>query len=69
MPPTLEPIAEFRDHFTVISGLDLPAHTEARWIRFPVIREHTNDGRIVIHATATAGPNLMLTDLAFVPEE
>ena len=49
--------------------LDLPAHTEPRWIRFPVIREHTNDGRIVIHATATGGPNLMLTDLAFVPEE
>lgn len=49
--------------------IELPAHTEARWVRFPVIREHTNDGRILIHATATAGPNLMLTDLVFTPEE
>jgi hypothetical protein len=49
--------------------LDLPAHTEARWILFPILREHTNDGRILIHATATAGPNLMLTDLAFLPTE
>jgi hypothetical protein len=49
--------------------LELGEHTEARWIRFPIIREHTNDGRIVIEAAATAGPNLMLTDLAFVPAE
>ncbi len=49
--------------------MDLPDHSTAHWIRFPVIREHTNDGQVIIEATALHGPDLMLTDLAFVPKE
>ncbi len=49
--------------------LNLPDLDKAQWIRFPVIREHTNDGQVTIEATTLHGPDLMLTDLAFVPQE
>ena len=47
----------------------LGAHTEGVWMEFPVIREDTNDGQLVLTAEALAGPNLMITDIAFVPDE
>lgn len=50
-------------------GVPGPDPEGSHRIRLPIIREHTNDGRILIQAKATAGPNLMLTDLAFVPDE
>jgi hypothetical protein len=47
----------------------LPAHVDGVWLEFPVIREDTNDGQLVLRCEALTGPNLMITDLAFVPEE
>lgn len=47
----------------------LEAHTEGVWMEFPVIREDTNDGQLILITEALSGPNLMITDLAFVPEE
>ena len=47
----------------------LGAHTKGKWLEFPVIREDTNDAQLILTATVTAGPNLMITDIAFVPEE
>jgi hypothetical protein len=47
----------------------LGAHTDGVWLEFPVIREDTNDGRLILTAKALTGPNLMITDIAFIPEE
>jgi hypothetical protein len=47
----------------------LPAHVDGVWLEFPVIREDTNDGQLVLRCEVLTGPNLMITDLAFVPEE
>jgi hypothetical protein len=47
----------------------IPAHTDGLWLEFPVIREDTNDGQLVLTTEALAGPNLMITEIAFVPEE
>lgn len=49
--------------------LNLEAHTEGGWVELPVIREDTNDGQLLLTATTLSGPNLMITDIAFVPEE
>lgn len=48
---------------------DLAAHTEGVWMEFEVIREDTNDGQLVLSAETLGGPNLMITDIAFVPAE
>ncbi len=47
----------------------LAEHTQGVWLEFPVIREDTNDGQLILEANALTGPNLMITDIAFVPEE
>lgn len=47
----------------------LGPHTEGGWVEFPVIREDTNDARLILTAKSLSGPNLMITDIAFVPEE
>ncbi len=47
----------------------LGPHTDGGWVEFPVIREDTNDARLVLSAKALTGPNLMITDIAFIPEE
>jgi len=47
----------------------LGPHTKGTWMEFPVIREDTNDGQLILTATSLTGPNLMITDIAFVPEE
>lgn len=49
--------------------VDLGAHIEGTWLTFPLIREDSNDGRFQLSATALSGPNLMITDIAFVPDE
>ncbi|MCP5548079.1 MAG: glycoside hydrolase family 2 [Akkermansiaceae bacterium] len=48
---------------------ELGAHTEGEWLEFPVIREDTNDSRLILTAEVRTGPNLMITDIAFVPED
>ena len=35
----------------------------------PFIREDTNDGQLLFTAESATGPNLMITDIAFVPQE
>ncbi len=47
----------------------LGPHTDGGWVEFPVIREDTNDARLVLTAKVLTGPNLMITDIVFVPEE
>lgn len=47
----------------------LGPHTDGGWVMFPVIREDTNDAQLILKAKALSGPNLMITDIAFVPEE
>ncbi|MES2996088.1 MAG: glycoside hydrolase family 2 TIM barrel-domain containing protein [Verrucomicrobiota bacterium] len=49
--------------------VDLGPHTDGKWLEFPVIREDSNDARFILTAEAKTGPNLMITDIAFVPEE
>ena len=53
------------------NGKEFPigAHDHGQWITIPMIREDTNSGRIVVEATASAGPNLMITDIALIPVE
>ncbi len=46
----------------------LGAHEAGQWIAFPIRREDCLDGEIVLEAEATAGPDLMITDLAWVPQ-
>lgn len=47
---------------------DIGPHVEGRWFRHSIIREDTNDGKIIVEAHALTGPNLMITDLAVVPD-
>lgn len=47
----------------------LQPHPEGVWLEFPFIREDTNDSSLVIKAQALTGPNLMITDIALIPEE
>ena len=47
---------------------DVGPHVEGRWFRHSILREDTNDGLVVIEARAETGPNLMITDIAIVPE-
>jgi hypothetical protein len=47
----------------------LADHHEGVWMEFPVIREDTNDGQLVLATEVLTGPNLMITDIAFVPNE
>ncbi len=60
-----------REGHLIIEGrrFDVGPHVQAKWITCTIIREDTNDGELVIEANATQGPNLMITDLVFVPEE
>jgi hypothetical protein len=46
---------------------ELGAHDTGVWLEFPLRREDSLDGIIVLEAETTAGPNLMITDLAIVP--
>ena len=55
---------EFEGH-----ARELAAHGDGLWVEFPVIREDTNDGQLTLTAEVTSGPNLMITEIAFVPEE
>ena len=47
----------------------LGPHTDGVWVEFPVIREDSNDARLVLQSEALTGPNLMITDMVFVPDE
>lgn len=46
---------------------ELGAHEKGVWLEFPIRREDSLDGLIKLEADITAGPNLMITDIAFVP--
>ena len=48
--------------------VELGPHVDGKWLAFPLIREDSNDGRFLLSAEALSGPNLMITDIAFVPE-
>ena len=41
---------------------------KGQWIKLHVMREDSNDGVIVLKAKVTSGPNLMITQVAFVEE-
>lgn len=45
----------------------LGTHEEGVWIEFPLRREDSLDGEIILEADVTKGPNLMITDIAIVP--
>ena len=47
----------------------LADHREGVWMEFPVIREDTNDGQLLLTTEVLSGPNLMITDIAFMPSE
>jgi hypothetical protein len=48
---------------------DVGAHEQAQWLKIDVFREDANQGDILVELNATAGPNLMVTDIAFIPAE
>ena len=41
---------------------------KGQWVKLHVMREDSNDGVIVLKAKATSGPNLMISQVAFVEE-
>ena len=41
---------------------------EGQWIKFHVMREDSNDGKLIMKANATSGPNLMITKGVLVTE-
>ena len=41
---------------------------KGQWLKLHVMREDSNDGVIVLKAKATSGPNLMISQVAFVEE-
>lgn len=45
-----------------------PHDGDGRWIQFHVMREDSNDGRLVLRASASAGPNLMITKIGLTGE-
>lgn len=45
----------------------LGAHDDGIWVEFPLRREDGLDGKIVLEADVTNGPNLMITDIAIIP--
>ena len=48
---------------------DLGPHAGAgRWVKFDVLREDALDGRLVLEARVTSGPNLQITAVALVPK-
>ncbi|MFC2083994.1 sugar-binding domain-containing protein [Bacteroidota bacterium] len=40
---------------------------EGKWIKFNVMREDTNDGKLIFKCKKTSGPNLMITAIAYLP--
>ena len=46
---------------------ELGAHEKGVWLEFPIRREDSLDGIIKLEADATAGPDLMISDIAFEP--
>ena len=46
----------------------LGAHENGQWVSFQIRREDCLDGKIVIEAESTAGPNLMIEELALIPQ-
>jgi beta-galactosidase len=45
----------------------LGPHENGLWLEFPLRREDSLDGVIMLEADVTSGPNLMITDIAIVP--
>ena len=41
---------------------------EGRWVQLHVMREDSNDGKLVLKTTASTGPNLMITKIVLVKE-
>jgi hypothetical protein len=48
----------------------LGKHTgKGKWVKFHVMREDSNDGKLILKTNAVTGPNLMITKLVLVKEE
>lgn len=45
----------------------LGAHQDGQWLSFPIRLEDCLDGKIVLEAEVSSGPNLMMTDLVLMP--
>ncbi len=41
---------------------------EGQWVSFHIMREDSNDGKLVLKTKATTGPNLMITHLVMTRE-
>jgi beta-galactosidase len=37
-----------------------------QWVKFHVMREDSNDGRLILKTTASSGPNLMISQIVLV---
>ncbi len=46
----------------------LGAHENGQWVAFHIRREDCQDGKVVLEADSTAGPNLMIEELALIPQ-
>lgn len=43
-------------------------HKKGAWVKFHVMREDSNDGKLILKTKATNGPNLMITDVILEKE-
>ncbi len=41
---------------------------EGQWVKFHVMREDSNDGKLILKTNAISGPNLMITKVVLVTE-
>lgn len=48
---------------------ELAGHAPGGWVSFPIIREDTIDSKLELNAEVSTGGNLMISDIAFVPNE
>jgi hypothetical protein len=46
----------------------LESHKEGQWVQFHVMREDSNDGKLVLKTQTSSGPNLMITEVILLSE-
>jgi hypothetical protein len=46
----------------------LESHEEGQWVQFHVMREDSNDGKLVLKTQTSSGPNLMITEVILISE-
>ena len=50
--------------------VQLGKHTgKGKWVKFHVMREDSQDGKLILKSESTTGPNLMITKMVLVKEE